>query len=95
MRATLRVFDAFARVGESDFTLVLVGLDAEKAKDVCEKVRARIGEPMEPLEGAFITQTASLGLATWDGIESAARLLERAEAKLDDAHAIGPDSLLA
>jgi len=95
VRATLRVFDAFARVGESDFTLVLVGLDAEKAKDVCEKVRARIGEPMEPLEGAFITQTASLGLVTWDGIESAARLLERAEAKLDDAHAIGPDSLLA
>jgi diguanylate cyclase (GGDEF)-like protein len=93
VRAGLRVFDAFARVGESDFTLVLVGLDAEKARQTCDQVRARIGEPMEPLEGAFLSQTASLGLATWDGVESADQLLDRVKAKLDEAHAAGPDSL--
>jgi diguanylate cyclase (GGDEF)-like protein len=95
VRAALRVFDGFARVGESDFVIVLVGVDAEKARETCERVRARLNEPMEPLEGAFLSQTASLGLVTWDGAENATQLEERARAKLDEARAAGPDSLRA
>lgn len=95
VRAGLRVFDAFARVGEADFLLVLVGVDAEKALAMCERLRAVIGESMEPLEGAFITQTASLGVATWDGLESAAQLEGRAKEMLERAREAGPDSVRA
>lgn len=95
VRAALRVFDGFARVGDSDFFVVLVGRDAVTARAMCDWIGASVGEPMEPLEGAFLTQTASVGVATWDGTESAAKLEERARAKLDEAHAAGPDSIRA
>jgi diguanylate cyclase (GGDEF)-like protein len=93
VRAQLRVFDAFARVGEADFMLVLVGVDAEKARGMCDRTRAAIAEPMEPLEGAFITQTASIGVATWDGLESPEELEARAREKLERAKESGPDSV--
>jgi diguanylate cyclase (GGDEF)-like protein len=95
VRANIRVFDGFARVGDSEFVLVLSGLGATRAQAICERIRASIAEPMEPLEGAFLSQTASLGLATWDGLEGAAQLEARAKKLLADAKEAGPDQLRA
>jgi diguanylate cyclase (GGDEF)-like protein len=95
VRAAIRVFDGFARVGDSEFTLVLSGIGAERALAIGERIRGAMGEPMEPLEGAFLTQTASLGVATWDGVEGAADLIERARELLGAARDAGPDQLRA
>ncbi len=78
VRASIRVFDGFARVGDAEFVLVLSGLGAERAHAICERIRTSIAEPMEPLEGAFLSQTLSLGLATWDGIEERRKTSRRA-----------------
>jgi diguanylate cyclase (GGDEF)-like protein len=93
VRAGIRVFDGFARVGDSEFVLVLSGIGAERALAMCERIRAALAEPMEPLEGAFLSQTASLGLASWDGMEAAEELEQRARALLAEANDAGPDRL--
>jgi diguanylate cyclase (GGDEF)-like protein len=95
VRASIRVFDGFARVGDAEFVLVLSGLAEERARAMCERIRASIAEPMEPLEGAFLSQTASIGLATWNGIETGAAVEERAKELLADARAVGVDQLRA
>ncbi len=69
VRASIRVFDGFARVGDAEFTIVLSGLGADRARALAERIRASIAEPMEPLEGAFLSQTVSVGVASWDGME--------------------------
>jgi diguanylate cyclase (GGDEF)-like protein len=95
VRASIRVFDGFARVGDSEFVLVLSGLGEARAQTMCERIRASIAEPMEPLEGAFMSQTASLGLATWNGLESAAQVEARAKELLAEAKEAGPDQFRA
>jgi diguanylate cyclase (GGDEF)-like protein len=95
VRAGIRVFDGFARVGDSEFVLVLSGLAEERAHALCERIRVSIAEPMEPLEGAFMSQTASIGVAMWDGLESAAQVEARAKKLLADARAAGVDQLRA
>ena len=52
-----------------------------------------IGQPMEPLEGAFLSVTASVGLATWDELEKPDQLEARARRALGDARAAGGDQL--
>lgn len=93
VRAAIRVFDGFARVGDAEFVLVLSGLGADRARAIADRIRGSIGEPMEPLEGAFLSQTASLGLATWDGFESAAEIEERARELFAEARESGTDQI--
>jgi diguanylate cyclase (GGDEF)-like protein len=93
VRASIRVFDGFSRVDDSSFVLVLSGLPQDRAREICERIRAAIAEPMEPLEGAFLSQTVSIGLATWDGLENAPALAARARQLLADAKLAGVDLL--
>jgi diguanylate cyclase (GGDEF)-like protein len=95
VRASIRVFDGFARVGDAEFALVLSGLGGERARVTCERIRASIAEPMEPLEGAFMSQTASLGVATWDGVEAGEQIEARAKELLGEARVAGADQLKA
>jgi diguanylate cyclase (GGDEF)-like protein len=95
VRASIRVFDGFARVGDAEFALVLSGLGGERARATCDRIRASIAEPMEPLEGAFMSQTASLGVATWDGVESGEQIEGRAKELLAEARHAGADQLKA
>ncbi len=68
----LRGGDLFARYGGEEFTLVLPGSSALDAAAMIERLR-----PLMPER-----QTFSAGIAAWDGIESAAALLARADAAL-------------
>jgi diguanylate cyclase (GGDEF)-like protein len=91
VRAAVRVFDGFARSGESEFTLVLSGMPMERARATCDRLRASIAEPMEPLEGAFLSVTVSIGVATWDLLESGANLVARAKKVMEEAREAGGD----
>lgn len=68
----LRAADLLARYGGEEFTLVLPDTRAERAAALVERLRARVPEG----------QTFSAGIAVWDGQESAAALLARADAAL-------------
>lgn len=72
--ARIRAHDTLARYGGEEFVILLpdCGAGAAAALEVVERVRAATPE----------AQTASVGLALWDGHEHADRLAERADAAL-------------
>jgi diguanylate cyclase (GGDEF)-like protein len=78
-RSILRGTDTLARYGGEEFAVLLPHIDAEEAEAVVERLLAAV-----PLG-----QTASAGIAVWDGAESGERLLARADAALYDAKAAG------
>jgi len=80
--AQLRRADVLARYGGEEFVLLLPACDSrEDAVRACERVRRSTPDG----------QTASAGVAVWDGIEPPHRLLERADRALYAAKDEGRD----
>jgi diguanylate cyclase (GGDEF)-like protein/PAS domain S-box-containing protein len=84
-RRALRDVDVMARWGGEEFAIALPECDVEAAAQALERVRAAV--PGE--------QTCSIGYAEWDGVESAAALLMRADEALYRAKSSGRDRLMA
>ena len=84
-RNELREVDLLARLGGGRFALLLPGCDLGAAVDVLDRVRATTPRG----------QTASAGVARWDGAEPAELLLVRAEGALGGAKQVGRDVTLA
>jgi diguanylate cyclase (GGDEF)-like protein/PAS domain S-box-containing protein len=78
-RPALRTTDTIARYGGEEFAVLLPHSDEEGALAVVERL----------LEVVPLGQTASAGVAAWDGSESAAELLARADAALYAAKGAG------
>ena len=78
-RPELRATDTLARYGGEEFAVLLPHSDAEGAQIVVERLLAVV-----PFD-----QTASAGIAVWDGSESADELLARADAALYEAKHAG------
>jgi diguanylate cyclase (GGDEF)-like protein len=74
-RRQLRPSDLLARYGGEEFTLVLPQCDSDQALLLVERLR-----PVMP-----DSQTFSAGVATWDGLETPADLLRRADTALLEA----------
>jgi diguanylate cyclase (GGDEF)-like protein len=75
----LRPTDILARYGGEEFALALPGCPAQQALVVVERMRSVMPDG----------QTCSAGIAYWDGSESAADLLGRADGALYDAKRSG------
>ncbi len=86
-RTRVRAQDTVARWGGEEFALLLpdCGTDETVPLEIVERVRA----------ATPYGQTASVGLAIWDGSESAAALTERADLALYAAKQAGRDRALA
>jgi diguanylate cyclase (GGDEF)-like protein len=67
--AELRPTDILARYGGEEFALALPECPLDEALEVVERLRAAVPDD----------QSCSAGLATWDGTETAAELLDRAD----------------
>ncbi len=78
-RPILRATDTLARYGGEEFAVLLPHSDHEAARIVVERL----------LEVVPLGQTASAGIAVWDGQESAEALLARADAALYAAKGAG------
>jgi diguanylate cyclase (GGDEF)-like protein len=78
-RPVLRTTDTLARYGGEEFAVLLPHSDEEGAMSVVGRL----------LEVVPLGQTASAGVAVWDGRESATELLGRADAALYDAKGAG------
>jgi diguanylate cyclase (GGDEF)-like protein len=71
----LRGTDFLARYGGEEFALALPGCTPERSIEVAERMRAATPEG----------ETCSIGIACWDGEESTASLLGRADSALYEA----------
>jgi diguanylate cyclase (GGDEF)-like protein/PAS domain S-box-containing protein len=80
-RGSCRETDVLARYGGEEFILALPGCGIEDAQRLAERMRR-----VTPLG-----QTLSVGIAQWDGRESAEHLIDRADAALYDAKRDGRD----
>ena len=94
VRGLVRQRDALVRRGEDDFVVIMPETTLTKAKEAAERIRREMAEaPVIVKHGPRIAQTVSAGVATWDGSETAERLLARADAALKEAKGRGPDSV--
>ena len=82
--SALREHDRLARLGGDEFGVLLTGVTLDEAVAVADRMRR-----VAPRE-----QTASVGIATWSGAESAPQLVQRADAALYDAKATGRDRVV-
>ncbi|HEY8090245.1 MAG TPA: diguanylate cyclase [Polyangiaceae bacterium] len=96
VRDRTRRSDLLVRRGGEEFVLVLPAADGARAFVLAERIRHAVGgAPMPVTDGASITQTVSIGVATWDGTESAEALLHRADLALYEAKNLGRDRVVA
>ncbi len=94
VRAQTRRYDVMVRSGDDEFVLLMPTTSPTQALATAEKLRKAVGdEPMEPKPGGFISQHVSLGVATWDGRETADELCQRAAAALREVKARGGDAV--
>jgi diguanylate cyclase (GGDEF)-like protein len=83
--AELRPMDTIARYGGEEFLVLLPGCDVGTAMVIANRLREAVPE----------RQTCSVGVAQWDGVESTASLVARADAALYAAKAAGRDKTMA
>jgi len=82
LRETLREMDIPARYGGEEFSLVLPGTPVHVAAEAAERVRTAIESAVFRFGKAKLKVTASLGVAELRGDETAAGMIERADAAL-------------
>jgi diguanylate cyclase (GGDEF)-like protein len=85
--ATRRV-DILVRRGGEEFVLLMPATSTEQARVIAERVRLHVAEPIHTA-GASLRQTVSIGIATWNGSESAESLQKRADEAMYFAKAGG------
>jgi diguanylate cyclase (GGDEF)-like protein len=73
-QAILRMSDVLARIGGDEFAVLLPGCSLETAAQIAERLRA-----------AVPAANCSVGVASWDRIETVEELLARADAALYEA----------
>ena len=86
VRGCVRAIDVMFRRGGEEFVLLMPATDEHHARVVAERVRSRLAdEPLHVRRGLLLQQTASIGVATWDGRESPDALEERADLAMYEA----------
>lgn len=91
LQGALRPGDLLARYGGEEFCVVLTRLDDPTAEMVADRLRTEIAR--QPMEGREVT--SSVGMSRWDGKESIANLLDRADKALYQAKQTGRNRVVA
>lgn len=93
----LRKSDPLGRYGGEEFGLILADCDPERARALCERLRAAVEALRIPFEGQNIHVTISLGLAFWDQEDEgqAPDLVHRADMALYRAKVGGRNLLVS
>jgi diguanylate cyclase (GGDEF)-like protein len=91
VRAATRRVDILVRCGGEEFVLLMPSTTAEQAKAIADRIRRHVGGDPIVVNEARVAQTVSIGVATWDGSESAEVLQRRADDAMYDAKQLGRD----
>jgi two-component system cell cycle response regulator len=79
VRSLVRKMDIFIRRGGEEFNLVMPGTSLDHARATAERICARMSESPFAVGDHQISQTVSVGVATWDGNEVPEELQRRAD----------------
>lgn len=94
VRSGVRGYNVLIRRGGEEFVLLLPGTPLHAAMVVAERVRKTVGrQRIEVAPGLRITQTVSIGVACWNGTESAEEFEQRADAAMYEAKRAGRNRL--
>jgi diguanylate cyclase (GGDEF)-like protein len=94
VRAQTRRYDVLVRSGDDEFVLLMPTTSPTQALATAEKLRKAVGdEPMEPKAGGYISAHVSVGVATWDGRETAEELCWRAGTAMREAKSRGGNAV--
>lgn len=90
-----RFHDIVARLGGEEFAVVAPNLDAHALMRLAERIREAISKLHIQCGNVSLRVTASIGVASWDGIENGASLVKRADANLYHAKHSGRNRVAA
>ncbi len=79
VRSVVRKVDIFIRRGGEEFNLVMPGTSLEHARATAERIRRAQADAPFVIGDLKITQTVSIGVATWNGEEAPEELQRRAD----------------
>lgn len=92
VRHLIRRRDMLFRRGGEEFVVVMPSCTLEDAQMVAERIRGTLAaNRLDGGEGISVDQRVSIGVALWDGVESAAELEARADAAMYEAKKRGRD----
>jgi diguanylate cyclase (GGDEF)-like protein len=91
LSADVRGDDVVARLGGDEFAVLLTDADAERLRDVADRLLASLRAPMT-LAGTTVTMTASIGGALGAPGDTAERLLHSADTAMYAAKRSGKNS---
>ncbi|HEY8090899.1 MAG TPA: sensor domain-containing diguanylate cyclase [Polyangiaceae bacterium] len=89
VRAATRRVDILVRRGGEEFVLLMPSTTTAQAAVIAERVRKHASDEVVVVGGAKIRQTVSIGVATWNGRESADALQRRADDAMYYAKQLG------
>jgi diguanylate cyclase (GGDEF)-like protein/PAS domain S-box-containing protein len=70
LRAELEPIDVLARFGGDEFGVVLINTDAERARELAERLLVAVREHRMTINGIEIRVTASIGMVPFDGVHA-------------------------
>ncbi|MBV1859113.1 MAG: sensor domain-containing diguanylate cyclase [Nannocystaceae bacterium] len=86
VRGCVRSMDLIIRRGGEEFELIMPDTGTVEGYRVAERIRERLASaPLVVRDNLVVRQTASIGLATWDGNETPAALDQRADKAMYEA----------
>jgi two-component system, cell cycle response regulator len=89
VRAIVRRTDVLIRRGGEEFALLMPGTNERDARTIADRIRESLGTEKFHAEDAVLSQTVSIGVATWNGRESGESLEKRADLAMYEAKARG------
>lgn len=92
VRSHVRRIDVFIRRGGEEFLLLMPSTTLEQARAMGDRIAGTLrSKPLAVTPTLSVRQTVSIGVATWDGQESATELEARADAACYEAKRSGRD----
>lgn len=95
LKGVTRRHDVVARLGGEEFALLIPNADMVTMTRLAERIRGTIGGMAIVAAGSRFSVTASVGLALWDGEETAEALFRRADQQLYQAKNSGRNRVCA